>query len=151
MGVQFGQNAKDVETKDIAANYSTGKSAVPRRRRESAADRNAADTKAALRELAQTYEQIADGLINQIHGHADNLKMAHALSRHLDWIGARARLVDSFMKAGDWALTYFCASKDAHRRLVPLAQLAAQNAALPGGLPVALFLMEKIDEELRLT
>ncbi len=108
------------------------------------------DAKATLSALAHVYEQVADSLLSQLRGHAGNPRAAHALTRHLDWVGTRAQMVDSFIKAGDCALTYICASPDAHARLLPLVQLAAQNAAAPGRLPVALYLMEKIDEELLL-
>jgi len=120
------------------------------RRAERQSTDDVTDAMATLRALAQAYEQVADSLLARIHDHADNLKAAHTISRHLDWVGARAQLVDSFIKAGDCALTYICASQDAHDRLMPLVQLAAHNAATPGRLPIALFLMEKIDEELRL-
>nr|WP_298688035.1 hypothetical protein [uncultured Dongia sp.] len=173
MGVQFRQNTKGnggIAAKGVVATMSGGKRPgdqqrlgdkgfglrrVARQHGESqhvdkrAAD-NVTDAMATLRALAQAYEQVADSLLARIHDHGDDLKAAHTISRHLDWVGARAQLVDSFIKAGDCALTYICASQDAHDRLMPLVQLAAHNAATPGRLPVALFLMEKIDEELRL-
>lgn len=150
MSIQIRQNTKGIEANAIIASLAAGKPAVARRNRKTGADIDVADAMATLRALAQAYEQVADGLLDQIHNHAGNLKMAHSLSRHLDWVGARAQMVDSFIKAGDCALTYVCASPDSHDRLVPLVQLAARNAATPGGLPVALYLMERIDEELRL-
>ena len=149
MGVQFRQNTKSVDAKNVIASLS-GSRRPGLRRVPKPAERNAADAMMTLRALAQAYEQVADSLLEQIHDHADNLKTAQSLSRHLDWVGARAQLVDSFIKAGDCALTYICASQEAHDRLMPLVQLTAHNATMPGRLPVALFLMEKIDEELRL-
>ncbi|WP_303982144.1 hypothetical protein [Dongia mobilis] len=163
MGVQFRQNSKSVDAKGMIASMSGGKRPEVRRHglrpdlrpdlrgvRKATPARDGADAMTTLRALAQAYEQVADSLLAQIHDHADNLKTAQALSRHLDWVGARAQLVDSFIKAGDCALAYICASQEAHDRLMPLVQLTAHNATMPGRLPVALFLMEKIDEELRL-
>lgn len=174
MGVQFRQNTKGIAAKGVVAAMSGDKRPSDQRpgdqrpsdqrpddkrfglrRAESQhvqrrpAD-DVSDAMATLRALAQAYELVADSLLARIHDHGDNLKAAHTISRHLDWVGARAQMVDSFIKAGDCALTYICASQDAHDRLMPLVQLAAHNAATPGRLPVALFLMEKIDEELRL-
>jgi hypothetical protein len=162
MGVEFRQNTKGqggIAAKGVVATMSGSKGAgdkkfalrrVARQSAPAPAADDVADAMATLRALAQAYELVADSLLARIHDQADDLKAAHTISRHLDWVGARAQLVDSFIKAGDCALTYICASQDAHDRLMPLVQLAAHNAATPGRLPVALFLMEKIDEELRL-
>lgn len=159
MGVQFRHTSKGNGAKGIVATMSGSKRPDDKRpgdkqfglrRAERQSTDDITDAMATLRALAQAYEQVADSLLARIHDHADDLKTAHTISRHLDWVGARAQLVDSFIKAGDCALTYICASRDAHDRLMPLVQLAAHNASTPGRLPVALFLMEKIDEELRL-
>ncbi|MBK8159704.1 MAG: hypothetical protein IPK59_13365 [Rhodospirillaceae bacterium] len=150
MDVQFRQTTRSSDTKSVIASMSGNKRPALGRVSKPAVERDVADAMMTLRALAQAYEQVADSLLDQIHDHADNLKTAQALSRHLDWVGARAQLVDSFIKAGDCALSYICTSQDAHDRLMPLVQLTAHNATMPGRLPVALFLMEKIDEELRL-
>ena len=150
MDVEFRQNSKGIDAKNIIASLSGRRRPGLRPVPKPAAERDVADAMMTLRALAQAYELVADSLLEQIHDHADNLKSTRVLSRHLDWVGARAHLVDSFIKAGDCALTYICASQDAHDRLMPLVQLTAHNATMPGRLPVALFLMEKIDEELRL-
>ncbi|MBL8707991.1 MAG: hypothetical protein JNL25_02260 [Rhodospirillaceae bacterium] len=104
----------------------------------------------ALRILAQTYEQVGDNLLERLHGCAGDRRAARSISRHLDWVGARAQVINSFIQAGDGALSYLCAATDTPERLASLVQLTARNAAAPERLPVALFLMEKIDEELHL-
>lgn len=148
MSIQIRQNSKGVEVKDIIASMSARKPSAPERQRKNGAGHDAVDAMTTLRALAHAYERIADRLLDQIHDHADNAKVTEVLSQHLDWVGTRAQLVDGFIKAGDCALAYICASPDAHARLMPLVQLTAQHAARSGQLPVALFLMEKIDEEL---
>jgi len=110
----------------------------------------AADAIMALRILAQTYEQVGDNLLERLHGCAGDRRAARSISRHLDWVGARAQVINSFIQAGDGALSYLCAATDTPERLASLVQLTARHAARPERLPVALFLMEKIDEELRL-
>lgn len=102
----------------------------------------------AVRILAQTYEQVGDRLLERIHSCGDNPRLARSISRHLDWVGSRAQVINSFINAGDGAVTYLCSASEAER-LTSLVQLTAHNAAADR-LPVALFLMEKIDEELRL-
>lgn len=113
-------------------------------------DRRPVDTRHALRVLAQTYEQVGDHLLDRMHACGSNLRAARAISRHLDWVGARAQVVNSFIAAGDGALHYLCADSEAPERLASLVQLTARNA-VPERLSVALFLMEKIDEELHLS
>lgn len=103
----------------------------------------------ALRILAQTYEQVGDRLLDQMHDCAGNPQLTRSLSQHLDWLGSRARVINSFIEAGDGALSYLCSATEEPERLTSLVQLTAHNAAADR-LPVALFLMEKIDEELRL-
>jgi hypothetical protein len=107
------------------------------------------DALMALRILAQAYEQIGDRLLDRMHDCAGNPRLTRSLTRHLDWVGSRARVINSFIEAGDGALSYLCAASEAPERLTSLVQLTAHNAAADR-LPVALFLVEKIDEELRL-
>lgn len=112
-------------------------------------ERRPIDMRHALRVLAQTYEQVGDHLLDRIHASIGNPRAARALGRHLDWVAARAQVVNSFIAAGDSALHYLCADSEAPERLASLVQLTARNA-VPERLSVALFLMEKIDEELHL-
>lgn len=112
-------------------------------------ERRTVDTRHALRVLAQAYEQIGDHLLDRMHDCAANPRETRLLTRHLDWVGARAQVVNSFIAAGDGALHYLCADSQAPERLASLVQLTARNA-VPERLSVALFLMEKIDEELHL-
>lgn len=104
----------------------------------------------ALRILARTYEQVGDRLLDRMHDCANDPRQTRSLSRHLDWVGSRAQVINSFIAAGDGALRYLCSAAEAPERLTSLVQLTAHNAAAPDRLPVVLFLMEKIDEELRL-
>lgn len=145
MGAERGRNSKSV-TKGMVAT-------MPVRRRiamRSRIDQEPANAMATLQALADVYEQIADRLLEQMRIHAADRLSTRTLGRHLDWVGTRAQMVDRFIKAGDSAMNYLCAAQDGPTRLLPLAQLTARNAAEPHGLPVALFLLEKIDEELRL-
>lgn len=129
----------------------TGKSALGGKdiARGRAGERRPADTRHSLLVLAQTYEQVGDHLLDRMHECGSDLRAARSLSRHLDWLGSRARVINSFIEAGDGALHYLCADSEAPERLSSLVQLTARNA-VPERLSVALFLMEKIDEELRL-
>jgi ethanolamine utilization protein EutA (predicted chaperonin) len=150
MGVQFRQNPKNLQMKGVIATMAPGKQpTAPRlvRRSNAAAMSDPATTLAAL---AAIYGRIADLLLERIHGQADDLRHAQILSRHLDWVGARAQMIASFRQAGDCAMTYICASPDAYARLVPLVELTARQLDKPNSLAVALYLIERIDEELRL-
>lgn len=163
MGVHVRQNSK-IASKDMIAAISIGsqtaqsqavqsrttQSPTGERRLDKVSAADAAHAMTTLQVLAAVYEQIADRLLEQMRLHADDRKSTRLLGHHLDWIGMRAQMIDRFVKAGDGATACFCAAKDGPARLLPLAQLAARNAAAPHGLPVALFLLEKIDEELRL-
>jgi hypothetical protein len=123
---------------------------APTRRRHGGQDAPApiGDT---LQALADFYAQMAERLLDCLYERPGDLRRIRRLRGHLDWVGARAQMVNSFLKAGDCALSYLCASADAHRRLLPLVNLAAAQLREPARLPVALYLMERIDEELRLT
>ncbi|TDQ82036.1 hypothetical protein A8950_1856 [Dongia mobilis] len=103
----------------------------------------------AMRELPRIYERMGDCLLDRMHRHAGNPGVTRSLSRQLDWVGTRAQLVNSFIAAGDGALGYLCAESLSPERLASLVELTARHVA-EERLPVALFLMEKIDEELRL-
>lgn len=133
------KNGKSGSSKNLASVHSRVGRRGPQR----------TDPLMALRILAQTYEQIGDRLLDQMHDCAGNPHLTRSLSQHLDWLGSRAQVINSFIAAGDGALTYLCAATEAPERLTSLVQLTAHNAAADR-LPVALFLMEKIDEELRL-
>jgi len=150
MGVQFRQNPKNLQMKGVIATMTPGKR--PPASRAAKRDGAAAviDPAATLEALAAIYQGIADQLLERIHEQADDLKHAQALGQLLDWIGARAQMIDSFRQAGDCAMTYICASSDSYARLVPLVELAAQQLIKRDRLSVALYLVERIDEELRL-
>lgn len=150
MGVQFRQTPKNLQMKGVIATMAPGKQPpAPRmaRRRSVAAVTSPAATLAALSGI---YGRIADLLLERIHDQSDDLRNAQALSQHLDWVGARAQMIASFRQAGDCAMTYICASPDAYARLVPLVELTAQQLTRRDRLAVALYLIERIDEELRL-
>lgn len=155
MGVQFRQNPKSLQMKGVIATMAPGKQPpAPRmtRRSHAAVATNPAATLAAL---ANIYGRIADLLLERIHEHADDLRHAQALGQHLDWVSARAQMIASFRQAGDCAMTYICASTDSYARLVPLVELTTQQLAESDRrrndrLAVALYLIERIDEELRL-
>jgi gamma-glutamyl:cysteine ligase YbdK (ATP-grasp superfamily) len=154
MGVQFRQNTKTLQHKGVIATMSRTKQPAAARTQKAAmsdaALAEATSATAILRALADLYEAIAERLLDRIHDRPRDRKQAQTLSRHLDWVGARAQMVGSFLQAGDCAMTYICASADAQRRLMPLIKLAAQQLGKPGRLSVALYLAERIDEELRL-
>ena len=150
MGVQFRQNPKNLQLKGVIATMAPGKRpSAPRmvKRSNVAAAISPAATLAAL---ADIYGRIADLLLERIHEQADDLRHAQALGQHLDWVGARAQMIASFRQAGDCAMTYICASPEAYARLVPLVELTAQQLTKRGSLAVALYLIERVDEELRL-
>lgn len=149
MGVQFRQNSKALQNQGVIATMSRPRQPAVSRPAK-AAQSDAARATAILRALADLYEAIAERLLDRIHDRPHDRKQAQTLSHHLDWVGARAQMVGSFLQAGDCAMTYICASADAQRRLMPLIKLAAQQLAKPGRLSVALYLAERIDEELRL-
>lgn len=141
MGVQTRQTSKNDTTRGVIATLSSRRTQAAR----------VPDRTATLRILAVTYRQIADNLLDQIHGHSrGDRATARKIGQHLDWVGARAQMVDSFIDAGESALSYLCTSPESHDRLARLVQLASRHAAVPSKLSVALFLLEKIDEELRL-
>lgn len=149
MGVQFGHNKKALQQKGVIATISrSGQAAAPRPAKKTLSD--SASATAILRALADLYEAIAERLLDRIHDRPHDRKQAQTVSHHLDWVGARAQMVGSFLQAGDCAMAYICASAEAQRRLMPLIKLAAQQLAKPGRLSVALYLAERIDEELRL-
>jgi type IV secretory pathway VirJ component len=107
------------------------------------------DALVALRALPQTYAQVGDRLLDCMYRSAADPHQTRTLSRHLEWLGSRARVINSFIEAGDGALSYLCSATEAPERLASLVQLTARNAAADR-LQVALFMLEKIDEELRL-
>jgi hypothetical protein len=150
MGVQFRQNPKNLQMKGVIATMTRGKQAPSPRIVKRAGTATAIDPAATLDALAALYARVAELLLERIYEQPDNLRHARALSQHLDWVAARAQMVDSFRQAGDCAMTYICASADSYARLVPLVELAGQQLADYHRLPVALFLIERIDEELRL-
>jgi hypothetical protein len=125
-----------------------GKTTSTRGKAANTNDARISDALMAVRILAQTYEQVGDRLLERMHNCGNNPRLARSLSRHLDWVGSRAQVINSFINAGDGAVTYLCSASEAER-LTSLVHLTAHNAAADR-LPVALFLMEKIDEELRL-
>ncbi|MBI2256031.1 MAG: hypothetical protein HYU58_15520 [Proteobacteria bacterium] len=145
MGVQFRQNSKNMQ--GVIATMSRGKQPTASRvaKRASAAIAPAV----TLEALASIYERTADLLLASIHEQPGGLRHAQVLSHHLDWIGARAQMINSFRQAGDCAMTYICASPEAYARLVPLVELAAEQVIRRDRLAVALYLIERIDEELR--
>jgi hypothetical protein len=150
MGVQFRQNPKNLQMKGVIATMTPGKQpSAPRlvKRSNAATVAGPAETLAAL---AAIYGRIADLLLERIHEHADDLRHAQTLGQHLDWVAARAHMIASFRQAGDCAMSYICASPDAYARLVPLVELTAQQLSKRNALAVALYLIERIDEELRL-
>ena len=104
----------------------------------------------SVRDLADLYLQVAERLLDVIHDQPHNLRVARALSDHLEWVGARATLLRGFIEAGDEAVGYICASAEATRRLASLVKLAKEKLGEPGRLSVVLHLLERIDEELRL-
>lgn len=107
------------------------------------------DALVALRALPQTYAQVGDRLLDCIYRNAADPDQTRSLRRHLEWVGSRAQVINSFIEAGDGALSYLCSATDAPERLASLVRLTAHNAAADR-LQVALFMLEKIDEELRL-
>jgi hypothetical protein len=109
----------------------------------------AADAITAMRALPRLYESMGDRLLDHLHRLADDRRARRSLSRQLDWVGTRAQLVNSFVAAGDGALGYLCAESLSPERLASLVELTARHVA-DDQLPVALFLLEKIDEELHL-
>lgn len=149
MGVQFRQNPKNLQMKGVIATLTRDKQPTAPRLAKRSSAAAAIDPAATLETLAKIYERIADLLLASIHEQSDDLRYAQALSQHLDWVAARAQMIDSFRQAGDCAMTYICASSDSYARLVPLVQLAAQQTKRDR-LSVALYLIERIDEELRL-
>lgn len=126
----------------------TGKAGIGKTTSTRGKAANNNDALTAVRILAQAYAQVGDRLLDRMHDCGDNPRLARSLSRHLDWVGSRAQVINSFINAGDGAVTYLCSASEAER-LTSLVHLTAHNAAADR-LPVALFLMEKIDEELRL-
>lgn len=150
MGVQFRQNPKNLQMKGVIATMAPGKRPPASRAAKRDGTAAAIDPAATLEALAVIYQGIADQLLERIHEQADDLKHAQALGQLLDWIGARAQMIGSFRQAGDCAMTYICASSDSYARLVPLVELAAQQLIKRDRLSVALYLVERIDEELRL-
>lgn len=149
MGVQLRQNTKDLPTKGVIAAMAQAKQPLTSRGRKATMP-DAVDTTATLQDLAELYAKIAERLLDQMHEHPNNRHQAQILGRHLDWVGSRAQMVGSFLRAGDCAMTYICASQEAYSRLLHLIKLAAQQLSRPGRLSVALYLAERIDEELHL-
>ncbi|WP_374652246.1 hypothetical protein [Dongia sp.] len=151
MGVQVRQTSRKFDAKGVLATLSGGRQPVVSRAGMQSLAIDTQNVARILQALADLYALIAERLLDRIHDQPRDLRRARKLGRHLDWVGARAQMVESFIKAGDCAMTYVCASPDAHERLLPLVKLARQQLREPGHLSVALYLMERIDEELRLT
>ncbi|MDY0872026.1 hypothetical protein [Dongia rigui] len=147
MGVQLRQNPKSLQMKGVIATMAPDKQPPAPRMVKRANATAIASPAATLAALADIYGRIADMLLERIH---DDLRHAQALGQHLDWVAARAQMVASFHQAGDCAMTYICASPDAYARLVPLVELTAQQLTKRKNLALALYLIERIDEELRL-
>jgi hypothetical protein len=136
--------------KGVIATMTRDKQAPSPRIAKRAATTTAIDPATTLDALAALYARVADLLLERIYEQPHNLRHARSLGQHLDWVAARAQMIDSFRQAGDCAMTYICASADSYARLVPLVELASKQLAEHRRLPVALFLLERIDEELRL-
>ncbi len=150
MGVQFRQNPKNLQMKGVIATMTRDKQpSSPRVVRRASTTAAMVDPATTLEALAKIYERVADLLLDRIHAQSDDLRYAQTLGQHLDWVAARAQMIASFRQAGDCAMTYICASQDSYARLVPLVELAAQQTK-SDRLSVALYLIERIDEELRL-
>ncbi|WP_374380566.1 hypothetical protein [Dongia sp.] len=156
MGVQLRQTSRKLVSKGMVATMMRG-AAVPLRARSKSRVGNpvgnvpdtALMTK-SVSDLADLYLQVAERLLDVIHDQPHNLRAARTLSDHLEWVGARASLLRSFIEAGDEAVSYICASDEAANRLVSLVKLAKDKLREPGRLSVVLHLLERIDEELRL-
>lgn len=150
MGVQFRQNPKSLQLKGVIATMAPGKQPPAPRITKRSSTAAVTSPAATLAGLADIYRRIADLLLERIHDQSDDLRHAQTVGRHLDWVGARAQMIASFRQAGDCAMTYICASSDSYARLVPLVELTAQQLTKRANLAVALYLIERIDEELRL-
>lgn len=157
MGVQLRQTGRKLVNKGMMATMARSGAALPLRARTNnrigtpvAEIPDAALMTQSVRDLADLYLQVAERLLDVIHDQPHNLRVARALSDHLEWVGARATLLRGFIEAGDEAVGYICASAEATRRLASLVKLAKEKLGEPGRLSVVLHLLERIDEELRL-